>query len=132
MRPRLSNCPVNERSVESWLGVSASLGECWVDCTMNVGQYNWALYERMGTETLDLPTGGIFCMRIRKAGWPERELGGCFSLSLWWRCLLPEAFASGIVIPYCMVAYVEHLLLHDLGVMEWLSAVSGSSSSVVD
>ena len=27
-----------------------------------------------------------YCMRIWKAGWPERELGECFSLFLWWRC----------------------------------------------
>ena len=60
IRPRLSNCPFNEPSVESWLGVSASLGECWVDCTGDVGEYKWALFERPGTETLVLPIGGTF------------------------------------------------------------------------
>ena len=42
------------------MGVSASLGECWVDCTVDVGEYNWALFERTGTETLVLPIGGTF------------------------------------------------------------------------
>ena len=70
------------------------------------------------------------------AGWPKRQLGEGFSPSLV-AVPLPEAVAPGVllaafVIPYWTVAYIEHLLLHDLGRMEWLAAVSGSSSSVGD
>ena len=105
-------------------GVSASLGECWADCTMDVGEYNWTLFLKDWTQRhWTYPLVVLFCMRIQKAGWHERELGGCFSSLSLVAVPFPEAFASGtsqaaFVMPYWMAACVEHLLLLDLGVME--------------
>ena len=85
----------------------------------------------MGTET-QLTHYGFF-LHENSYGWLAQERVGRRFLPLSLVAVpLPEAVVAAFVIPYWTVAYIEHLLLHALGGMEWLAAVSGSSSSVGD
>ena len=66
-----------------------------MDCTVDVGEYNWALFERLGTETLDLPIGG-FILHENSEGRLAREGVGRVFLPLSLVAVpFPEAFASG-------------------------------------
>ena len=75
-----------------------------------LNSYGWLAQERVGRRFLPLSLVAV----------PLLE------------AVAPGVLLAAFVIPYWAVAYIEHLLLHDLGGMEWLAAVSGSSSSVGD
>ena len=68
------------------MSIQSRVGWVFQPLSVNVGSIaRWMLvnttdlfFERMGTEKLVLPLVALFCMRIQKAGWPERELGECF------------------------------------------------------
>ena len=90
----------------------------------------------MSTETQ--PTHSGLFLHENSYGWLARERVGRRFLPLSLVAVpLPDAVASGtlraaFVIPYWTVDYIQHFLLYDLGVIEWLALVIGPFLSMGD